>query len=36
MLMIRDGWGINHHGRERAKADGNATLLAQTPFHDHL
>jgi 2,3-bisphosphoglycerate-independent phosphoglycerate mutase len=36
MLMIRDGWGINPHGRERAKADGNATLLAQTPFHDHL
>jgi 2,3-bisphosphoglycerate-independent phosphoglycerate mutase len=36
MLMIRDGWGINPHGKERAKADGNATLLAQTPYHDYL
>jgi 2,3-bisphosphoglycerate-independent phosphoglycerate mutase len=36
MLLIRDGWGINPHGRESAKADGNATLLAQTPFHDRL
>src|SRR6516164_6600733 len=36
MLMIRDGWGINPNGRQSAKADGNATLLAQTPFHDRL
>src|SRR5271169_4394653 len=36
MLMIRDGWGINPHGRESAKADGNATLLAETPYHDYL
>src|SRR5438105_2279460 len=36
ILIIRDGWGINPHGRERAEADGNATLLANTPFHDHL
>ena len=36
MLMIRDGWGINPNGRASAKADGNATLLAQTPFHDRL
>jgi 2,3-bisphosphoglycerate-independent phosphoglycerate mutase len=36
MLIIRDGWGINPHGRQAAKADGNATLLAQTPYHDHL
>jgi 2,3-bisphosphoglycerate-independent phosphoglycerate mutase len=36
MLIIRDGWGINPHGREGAKADGNATLLAQTPYHDYL
>src|SRR6266403_719439 len=36
MLIIRDGWGINPHGSEFAKADGNATLLAQTPFHDRL
>jgi 2,3-bisphosphoglycerate-independent phosphoglycerate mutase len=36
ILIIRDGWGINPHGRESAKADGNATLLARTPYHDHL
>ncbi len=36
MLIIRDGWGINPHGRQSAEADGNATLLAQTPFHDQL
>src|SRR5881296_2244190 len=36
VLVIRDGWGINPHGRARAKADGNATLLAKTPFHDQL
>ncbi|MBV9997489.1 MAG: 2,3-bisphosphoglycerate-independent phosphoglycerate mutase [Verrucomicrobia bacterium] len=36
ILIIRDGWGINPHGKERAEADGNATLLARTPFHDHL
>src|ERR1700748_3388811 len=35
-LIIRDGWGINPHGKAGAEADGNATLLAQTPFHDHL
>src|SRR5690349_14158671 len=36
ILIIRDGWGINPHGREKAEADGNATLLARTPFHDQL
>jgi len=36
MLMIRDGWGINPNGRESAEADGNATLLAKTPYHDYL
>jgi 2,3-bisphosphoglycerate-independent phosphoglycerate mutase len=36
MLIIRDGWGINPHGRKSAEADGNATLLARTPYHDHL
>jgi 2,3-bisphosphoglycerate-independent phosphoglycerate mutase len=36
MLIIRDGWGINPHGRQFAEADGNATLLAKTPFHDYL
>jgi len=36
MLLIRDGWGINPYGKESAEADGNATLLAKTPYHDHL
>ncbi len=36
MLIIRDGWGINPHGRQLAEADGNATLLAETPYHDAL
>src|SRR5438874_5741448 len=36
MLIIRDGWGINPAGRAGAEANGDATLLAHTPFHDHL
>jgi 2,3-bisphosphoglycerate-independent phosphoglycerate mutase len=36
ILIIRDGWGINPHGEAQAGADGNATLLAQTPFHHQL
>src|ERR1700746_24110 len=36
ILINRDGWGINPHGKAGAEADGNATLLASTPFHDHL
>jgi 2,3-bisphosphoglycerate-independent phosphoglycerate mutase len=36
MLLIRDGWGINPGGREAAKTNGDATLLAHTPFHDEL
>ncbi len=36
ILIIRDGWGINPNGRAGAEADGNATLLAKTPFHDEL
>src|ERR1700752_4504487 len=36
ILIIRDGWGIDPHGKAGAEADGNATLLARTPFHDHL
>ena len=36
MLIIRDGWGINPGGREYARENGDATLLARTPFHDHL
>ncbi|CAN5654212.1 2,3-bisphosphoglycerate-independent phosphoglycerate mutase [soil metagenome] len=36
VLVIRDGWGINPGGRERRAANGDATLLASTPFHDAL
>jgi 2,3-bisphosphoglycerate-independent phosphoglycerate mutase len=36
MLLIRDGWGINPGGRQAAAANGDATLLARTPFHDGL
>ena len=36
VLIIRDGWGINPNGRATAEADGNATLLAKTPFHDDM
>lgn len=36
VLIIRDGWGINPGGRDQAEAHGDATLLARTPFHDHL
>ncbi len=36
MLLIRDGWGINPGGREQREANGDATLLARSPFHDHL
>ena len=36
VLIIRDGWGINPGGRAQAVANGDATLLAKTPFHDHL
>jgi 2,3-bisphosphoglycerate-independent phosphoglycerate mutase len=36
MLMIRDGWGINPGGRDKREENGDATLLASTPFHDHL
>lgn len=36
VLVIRDGWGINPAGRAGAEANGDATLLARTPFHDHL
>ena len=34
--MIRDGWGINPDGSARATENGDATLLAETPFHDYL
>jgi len=36
MLIIRDGWGINPGGRARREENGDATLLARTPFHDQL
>src|SRR5476651_2439599 len=36
MLIIRDGWGINPGGKEKREENGDATLLARTPFHDRL
>jgi 2,3-bisphosphoglycerate-independent phosphoglycerate mutase len=36
LLIIRDGWGINPGGREKCDQNGDATLLARTPFHDRL
>lgn len=36
VLIIRDGWGINPDGKAKAVENGDATLLARTPFHDHL
>ena len=36
VLIIRDGWGINPKGRTGAKEQGDATLLAKTPYHDYL
>ncbi|MBB5349783.1 2,3-bisphosphoglycerate-independent phosphoglycerate mutase [Haloferula luteola] len=36
VLIIRDGWGENPGGQKTAKKDGNATLLAETPFHDEV
>jgi 2,3-bisphosphoglycerate-independent phosphoglycerate mutase len=36
VLIIRDGWGDNPGGREMASKNGDATLLAKTPFHEHL
>lgn len=36
VLIIRDGWGINPQGKEGAKQQGDATLLAQTPYHNYL
>jgi 2,3-bisphosphoglycerate-independent phosphoglycerate mutase len=34
VLIIRDGWGVNPGGQATAVQDGNAVLLADTPFHD--
>ncbi len=36
VLIIRDGWGINPGGKAKAKENGDATLLASTPYHDQL
>jgi 2,3-bisphosphoglycerate-independent phosphoglycerate mutase len=36
VLVIRDGWGIQPGGRAEAVANGDATLLAGTPFHNTL
>ncbi len=36
VLVIRDGWGINPGGKAERERNGDATLLAQTPFHDQL
>jgi 2,3-bisphosphoglycerate-independent phosphoglycerate mutase len=36
LLIIRDGWGINPGGWEKREENGDATLLARTPFHDQL
>jgi 2,3-bisphosphoglycerate-independent phosphoglycerate mutase len=36
MLIVRDGWGINPGGRKEREQNGDATLLARTPFHDKL
>ena len=36
VLIIRDGWGVNPGGKKTAVQDGNATLLAATPFHDEM
>src|SRR5438552_16144253 len=36
VLIIRDGWGINPGGRAKAVENGDATMLAKTPFHDQL
>ena len=36
VLIIRDGWGVNPGGKATAVQDGNAVLLAHTPFHDGM
>src|SRR5438128_3836412 len=36
LLIVRDGWGINPGGKEKREENGDATLLARTPFHDRL
>lgn len=33
VLIIRDGWGVNPNGAATAEKEGNATELANIPFH---
>src|SRR5438128_11284827 len=36
MLIIKNGWGTNPGGKKFSEQNGDATLLARTPFHDKL
>ena len=36
VLIIRDGWGVNPGGKKLREQNGDATLLADTPFHNKL
>src|SRR5258707_14839224 len=36
MLIIRDGWGMTPGGEKLREQNGDATLLAKTPFHEKL
>ncbi len=36
VLIIRDGWGESPAGQEAAEQEGNAALLAKTPYHDEV
>ncbi len=36
ILIIRDGWGINPDSPDHAERDGDATVLARTPFTDEM
>ncbi|ALJ56317.1 2,3-bisphosphoglycerate-independent phosphoglycerate mutase [Candidatus Xiphinematobacter sp. Idaho Grape] len=36
VLVVRDGWGINPEGNVKAVENGDATLLAATPYHNYL
>ncbi len=36
ILIIRDGWGLNPDSQEHAEQEGDATVIAATPFTDEL
>ena len=36
MLIIRDGWGYSENGKAAMEAEGNTTLMADTPVADRL